>query len=239
MVRANSKNLRPAIAMIELIFALVIMGIVMMSAPMLISTAQKSSFASMQQEAINQASSRVLMIMGYAWDENNTNDVYIPILHTTNGNADLNMDSNSRRRGTPRESQRTYIFKDGNITQLSASLNLGMESNDSNIQDDIDDFIGNISLIGTQATTDYIEQDSININTDISYSSDALALGNYNQATINYIPFNATTGTSNIKSIVVTLTSTDNNNSDLLAKTIIFRAFSCNIGSYSLETRSF
>ena len=39
------KKMRPAIAMIELIFAIVIMGIVLMSAPRLISTAAKSGYA--------------------------------------------------------------------------------------------------------------------------------------------------------------------------------------------------
>jgi hypothetical protein len=69
----NKTTLRPAIAMVELIFAIVIMGIVLMSAPMLISTASKSGYVAIQQEAINEAASQVNMIMGYHWDENNTN----------------------------------------------------------------------------------------------------------------------------------------------------------------------
>ena len=70
------KTLRPAIAMIELIFALVIMAIVLMSAPMLISTATKSGYVAIQQEAINAAASQVNMIMGYHWDENSADELY-------------------------------------------------------------------------------------------------------------------------------------------------------------------
>ncbi len=44
---------RPAIAMIELIFAIVIIGIVLMSVPQLISTAAKSGYVTIQQEAIS------------------------------------------------------------------------------------------------------------------------------------------------------------------------------------------
>ena len=66
--------LRPAIAMIELIFSIVIMGIVMMSAPMLISTASNSTSVVLQQEGINQAVSRITMMLSYPWDEANTND---------------------------------------------------------------------------------------------------------------------------------------------------------------------
>jgi type II secretory pathway pseudopilin PulG len=241
MVRITLKLHRPAIAMIELIFALVIMGIVMMSAPMLISTSNMSSSTAMQQESINQAVSRVNMIMGYAWDEQNTHDTYIPILHTTSGSSELNMVANTARRiGTPQESQRTYIFSDANSSSLFASTTLGLDaSEDETTADDIDDFIGDITLTGTAGTVDYIQKENININTKVSYSSDSTASG-YNQRVITFVPFISLSGTSsNIKSIEVNLTSTDTTNSDIFEKTIIFRAFSSNIGSYTLEERTF
>ena len=59
------KRLRPAIAMIELIFALVIMGIALMSAPMLITVSTQSIEVSLQQESLNEASSRVNMLLTY------------------------------------------------------------------------------------------------------------------------------------------------------------------------------
>lgn len=243
----HTKTLRPAIAMIELIFAIVIMGIVMMSAPMLVSTATQSSYVAMQQEGINEAASRVNMIMGYAWDENNTDYRYIPpILHTTSAIDALAVEINGtsglatgRRIGIPSKSTRTYIISDANTSQLNASTLVSDEGVGN--EDDIDDFIGNISLtlIGSATDIDYTEKTTININTAVAYIDDNVT-GNYSLSTISYVPFSASpTSTSNIKSITVTLTSTDTVNADVLEKTIVLRAFSSNIGGYEFKERVF
>ena len=239
--------LRPAIAMIELIFAIVIMGIVMMSAPMLIGTATQSTYVALQQEGINEAASRVNMIMGYAWDENNTDDRYVPpILHTTSTITALAVEINStsglptgRRIGIPSKSKRTYIISDANTTQLNASTLISDEG--AGNEDDIDDFIGNINLalIGSAANIDYTEKKTVNINTAVAYIDDNVT-GGYSQSIISYVPFTASpTSTSNIKSITVTLTSTDTANADVLEKTIVLRAFSSNIGGYEFKERVF
>ncbi len=248
MVKMYFKPLRPAIAMIELIFAIVIMGIVMMSAPMLISTATQSTYVALQQEGINEAASRAQMIMGYAWDENNTADNYVPpILHTASNTAttDLAMVATTGRRlGTPMASQRTFILSDANNSDLNASPSstFGNSADGDINEDDIDDFIGDINLTFIERddnTVGYIEKTTININTALTYSEDNVS-GGYGQSTINYVPFTPETGgTSNIKSITVTLTSTDAANADVLEKTIILRAFSCNIGGYELKERIF
>jgi hypothetical protein len=242
MVRIKLKTKRPAVAMIEMIFALVIMAIVMMSAPMLISTSQTSTSIALQQEGINEAVSRINMIMGYAWDESNTNSAYAPILHTTVGHPDLAMvATRARRAGTPQESQRTFIFSDINSSNLFTSTSLGLEAGETDVTaDDIDDFIGLIGLTAVDsAAVDYVEKTNVSLTTDITYSSDSIASG-YNRTSINYNPFTTVLGdTTNIKSIVVTLRSTDSNNSDILDKQITFRAFSSNIGTYTLEERTF
>jgi len=49
---------RKAIAMIELIFAIVVIGIALLSVPNLIYTATESGYTSLQQEAIASASSK-------------------------------------------------------------------------------------------------------------------------------------------------------------------------------------
>jgi len=232
--------LRPAIAMIELIFALVIMGIVMMSAPMLISTATNSGYIALQQEGINQAVSRVSMIMGYSWDENDTNDTTLPpILYTTAGAPELNATTTTaRRRGTPLESQRTFIFVDSNHTSLFASIpaNLGKDANES-FEDDVDDFIGETTLTDIQtASIDYVEKTTINIRTNVRYSEDNVT--SFDSETLTYFPFNeVTSGSTNVKDIIVTLTSSSGVSE--LNKTIVLRAFSSNIGGYTLEERSF
>lgn len=228
------KILRPAIAMIELIFAIVIMGIVLMSAPMLISTGTQSTFVALQQEGINEAASRVNMIMGYAWDEQNTQENYLfPLLHTSGDSAFNESGTTARRVGIPMTSQRTFILSDANNSDLNASA-LGSDGGD---QDDIDDF-GGTSLVNIEAATiDYAEKSTVNLATAIAYTGDGVT-GGYNQTTVTFVPFSAPGGTTtNIKSITVNLTSTSGVGE--LEKEIILRAFSCNIGGYQLEERSF
>ncbi|MCF6207545.1 MAG: type II secretion system protein [Sulfurovum sp.] len=216
-------NTRPAIAMIELIFALVIMGIVLMSAPMLISTASQSTSVALQQEGINEAASRVSMIMTYPWDEADTNDSCIPpVLHVTNGDDELDMNaSSSRRTGVPLQTNsRTFVC--GGRNDFNASV-IGSEGGDL---DDIDDFTNTSLVVDLSGSggTDYIEQGTVSIATTISYQSDN---ADYNSSTVSYTPM-AGAVTTNIKGIDVNLTSTSSVTE--LSKTIVLHAFSCNIG---------
>ena len=234
---------RPAIAMIELIFAIVIFGIVLMSAPMLMSTASKSGFVAIQQEAINAAATKVNMIMGYHWDESSADELFLdPILRVTSGHNDLDApDVNaSRRIGTPNESYRSFVRSDG-ADDLNASLlsTFGTADAGETDEDDIDDFHGSSTLtLIEDSDSDYVEDNTtITINTVIAYNSDTLTPGSdiYNQNSITFDPFTAGADTTNIKSIIVTLGSSSG--LDELKKTIILRAFSCNIGGYKLEEK--
>jgi len=241
------KILRSAIAMIELIFAIVVIGIVLMSAPQLMQTAAKSGYVSIRQEGISEAASHINMIMGYHWDENDTDERFAdPILHTDSAIADLKISDNNRTRvGTPTESYRSYIRADGN-SSLHAST-IGFDSPESLKwdEDDIDDFNGETYNLKTEQNSpnaDYIEKEgNIMIIASVSYSKDGTGTsgaGNYNISDITYTPFQpATKPTANIKSIEVNLTSASGARE--LQKEIILRAFSCNIGSYKLEERSF
>jgi len=237
----NTKILRPAIAMIELIFAIVIMGIVMMSAPMLISTATKSGYVAIQQEAINEAASQVNMIMGYHWDESTTDEMFLdPILGVSTGNSDLDASGTTgRRKGTPKESYRSFIRFDGtDDLNASISTSFGNAADGDTEEDDIDDFAGTLThlVLIPEATlkADNVETTTIDINRTVAYSDDTAS---YNSSSISYDPFGSTTGSTNIKSITVTLTSSSG--LDELEKKIVLRAFSCNIGGYKLEEKDF
>ncbi len=242
----KTQIMHPAIAMIELIFAIVIMGIVLMSAPMLISTATKSGYVAIQQESINEAASRVNMIMGYHWDENSADDTILdPILQTASPVTDLaeatyaDGNGTARRVGTPRESYRIFFVKpDGYRAKATAAGSLGSEG----AENDVDDFDGTIglTLAGAGTGANYIEK-NVTIATTIAYIDDDTDTTNYN--TGNTINFNAnftqTKGsTTNIKRISTTLTS-DAASPDELDKEIILHAFSCNIGGYKLEEKDF
>ncbi len=242
--------LRPAIAMIELIFAIVIMGIVMMSAPQLISTAASSGYVTIQQEAINEASSQVSMIMSYPWDEQNANLAVTPVILTvTNGNAGLRPllplapAAPDRRAGTSMQTQRKFIAGTGLLRAASAVL--GLEAGEAaGAEDDMDDFNNatNLVQLGVTPADNIQKTNAVTIRRALQYNVDNVAT--YNTPNINFTAFNqgALLGaqTANIKEIAVNIQSTDAgaaNEVTELAKNITLRAFACNIGSYKLEER--
>jgi len=230
---------RPAIAMIELIFAIVIMGIVMMSAPMLISTASNSGYVAIQQEGINEAATQMSIMMDYPWDANNIVDTNTTVLNVSNGDDELNgtLATPKRRAGTPANSNRVYL-NDAGDDNINASA-IGLDAPAEAI-DDIDDFDGttvNLNLIAASAA-DYIEKGvDINISRTVGYMDDNAT--NYNtggDGNLTYTPnFTNVSPSTNIKRLQVTLTSTSG--VDELKKTITLHAFSCNIGTYKLEER--
>ena len=229
----KATHFRPAIAMIELIFAIVIMGIVMMSAPMLISTATKSTTVVLQQEGVNQAVSRITMVLTYPWDEADTNDSCIPpVLIVTNGDSNLEpMPTDaSRRIGVPINSRSRKFNSCG--ADLNASTT-GVDTGDS-AKDDIDDF-GSTALSEIQnAGGRYIGKSDVNINTVITYGSDTADYSDGGNNPIVFTPSNGT-ATSNIKNIDVNVTTYAS--STELKNTIVMHAFSCNIGGIAYEKR--
>ena len=220
----NSKPIkrRPAIAMIELIFAIVIIGIVLMSVPNLIDRAAKSGYTSLQQEAIAVASSHISLILAMQWDEEDTNTSRKgPILQVSSGNSKL--------AARPGAFQRNYIGSGGPY----AASSIGSDLNDL---DDIDDFHGttislrNFEDIDTESG-DLIDL-KIEIATTIDYIDDNLSSGDYNTSSAIVYNFDpaAATPTTNIKAISTTLTT--NSTAEELDKEITLRAFSCNIGNF-------
>lgn len=240
----NLTKKRKAIAMIELIFAIVVLGIVMLSAPMVISSATKSGYVALQQESIAAASSEIGMILTYHWDENNTDEnLSSPILVTTAGDTNLNESTDAGgnparvRSGSTIESKRSFLTSTNE--RLNASSTLGSDGD----SDDIDDFIGTSTLTNIETTTtstgDYIDS-AIQLTTAIDYVSDAPTTGNYLNSDLSItFDYNASSvaGTTNIKGITLTLTTT--NTQSEIAKSIQLRAFACNIGTYELAQRNY
>lgn len=251
------RTFRNGIAMIELIFALVIMGIVMMSAPMLISQSQKSTVVVLQQEAIAAGASDLSMILSRHWDEADTNiSIGSPVLRVTNGSALLEpiSASESRRTGTPGISSRNFRDNFGNEQNATIPSRFGpviastLENDDiSNSYDDMDDFTttnmaGTLAIADAALRGDLVDTDAntgsggMQFDTQIAYVVDANAT--FNTSSITFNPFDTTvTGTSNIKMIQITVTS--GGNVDELEKKIILKAFSSNIGAYDLAKKGF
>jgi len=245
MIHTYLKPQRPAIAMIELIFAIMVMGIVMTSVPQLLSVANNSSYAAIQQEGINEAATQANIMLGYEWDENNIIEGHDTVLKT-NGDAGLNgtLTLPKRRAGTPAISHRLFISYDGKEFNATA---IGYDVNETNIThiDDIDDFNGTGTILaldgGTATDKDYIEKGTVRLSRAVTYISDTqTGTGTYaNGGTgiLTFTPnFASVLNSTNIKGITVTLTSTSTA-SELNTKQITLYAFSCNIGSYALEEK--
>jgi len=243
MRREGYSWMRRGVALIELIFAIVIIGLTLMSVPNLLQIATQSGYVSIQQEAINEAATHLNIIMGYHWDENDTDTRFIdPILKVNAGDNELDEYANTgRRAGTPLKSMRSFIREDGKVLKASS---LGLDTGESKgNEDDVDDFNNqDYSLVQIEsATEDYIEKTTVNIHTDVNYLFDSTTGSTTyrSSSAISYDPSftNDPGDTTNIKHIRVTLTSTSGTSE--LNKNIVLDAFICNIGATQLAERRF
>jgi len=243
----NTIRFRKAVAMIELIFAIVIMGIVMMSAPRLLSQASKSSVMVAQQEAIASVSTNIGMILTRHWDEQDTNKSIRPPILVTKGNVDLsqiriNGKPTGNMKGMPALSSRSFLTSLGKELNATVATDFTKEKD----YDDVDDYNGDSAKLGNPLSTDFTTtqagdyiDDSLVITTTVSYISDNPTSGSYSSSRLNLnAPFSSASGsTSNIKSVINNVKSGDHD--DELGVDVTLRAFTCNIGTYKLETRSF
>ena len=238
---------RKAIAMIELIFAITIMGLVMLTAPMLINRSTSSTYVALQQESIAAAATQINMIMTAEWDHADTDSsLGAPVLHT--GSSIIPNCTTDKPIGVTSSSGR--YCKDALATNslfFSATVPgaLGTEAGDINatVYNDIDDYNGqsyNVSIYNFEnyATYqgDYLDQD-INVTSNIYYGDDIPRdvdnnPGIYQTQTTFSNPFRhkITANSTNIKLIQVTLTS-GNIVNEVKDKQIILTAFMCNIGA--------
>ncbi len=241
------KRFKKGIAMIELIFALVIIGIVLLSAPMLIQQSINSGYVTLQQEAIAAASSHAGILLGKHWDEgdaNNTTGV-APII--TLNNQQLNSPFTLGGIIDVNTSSRTSAIADNNI---SASP-IGTDGNETtpDLYDDIDDYNNkdlNLTIFNGEATTadigEYVDQ-NITIKTMVTFANDRNKTDsdfNNSVVDVNNIYLNRDLGgvESNIKFIHINLTS-QNSIIPELEKNITLDAFSCNLGTYTLGEGQF
>jgi len=244
---------KKAIAMIELIFALVIMGIVLMSAPMLIQQSIKSSNIALQQEAIVAAASQTSIVLSMHWDENNTK---VPagespildinktapasiIMKIVAGNTIAGNMVNHLAIPVP------YTFPPNglgggvygrtipdtnNTNTRSPSTVLGIDFNETDYTkfDDVDDYDGSsfgLMLYNAKSTRADIGE-YVDTNISIATTVDYTQETAVSTSTVGGVA-------SNVKFITVNLT---NNRKDIpeLEKNITMEAFSCNIGTYAI-----
>ena len=243
---SKKKSFKKAIAMIELIFALVIMGIVLLSAPSLIHQSTQSSNVALQQESISALATHTGIVMSKHWDEADTNCTEAPILAISSNSSELNISNRgpaprdpineNTRAGMRNVVGRNTALTTGEIVYATDSTTFGSVADGDDLTktfDDIDDYHNHTTklTIGAISTTgDYIDKD-ITITTEVTYAKD-LPLGGLNSSTITLDNFakNKTSTQKHIKLVSVRLTSESNISE--LDKNISMSAFSCNIGTY-------
>ena len=241
MKQIRNFPLRPAIAMIELIFAITIMGIVLMSAPMMIGSAVKSSTVAFQQESIAIAAAHTASLMTYAWDEQNTDgrgQDNVLCTQSTVSAFDCNNSSDNTRIRKAANNPAYNIMASAKNTFGDPDPDVGTGSTEI-ILDDVDDFDGNTTQLTITNDTptetnegDYMDQ-TVSVSTQVSYAADApsgssgLSSCSSNSGCAYSQPASSGGTVTNVKLIRTTLTSTASGMED---KNIVLNAFMCNIG---------
>ncbi|QIR76904.1 hypothetical protein FA592_11930 [Sulfurospirillum diekertiae] len=218
--------MRSAMSMIELVFAIVIMGIAVMSLPLILTQVQNNNAFAMQQEAILAAKAKIGDILTYEWDDNSYSATAQRsyVLDTLNGNGDLNRTGTTDQRvGHVNANYRRKLFD----TSIALAARSATDTNTTG-GNDVDRFNGqdtNISatLENAGKGLDYVF--ALTLKPIITYARDTATYSNtpLNNFVFDFANANAIT---NIKTISVQVTGGDQN--------ITLRAFTCNIGESTL-----
>jgi len=215
---------RKASSMIELVIAIVVMGIAVMTLPLMLERTQENNAFAMQQEAILAARTELGDILTFPWDENSIQNDVVGVLDV-HANADNELDRNTtqRRVGHVFQDRRRKFFANNTLTTTPANL-----GNDGNLND-IDDFIG-VNNYNLSGNLDY--RFDFDMNTSVVYISDTANYAAQDMANFTFSKVANPTST-NIKMVSVTL--------DINATDTSFRldAYSTNIGGSSLLRRAY
>jgi hypothetical protein len=220
--------------MIELVIAIVVMGIVVASLPTIMLQTQSNLNYAMQQEVITATKAKIGYTLAYDWDVNSYDEPsgYIRALATNSAAAAHAADpafNNVGTAGSPRRvghvagERRQRLSTDTPTDDTNFNIKTAPNSNFNNGYPDIDDFHGD-SVPVTITATDYDRVFTINQATQVVYVDDSTSGGtNYNNPTISFT-FNRADagGITNIKMVQVSSTGTDIN--------ITLSAFASNIG---------
>lgn len=222
-------------SLIEVVLAIVIIAISMLTVPMLLTQTSKSNEFSIIQESILASSTKMINILSYSWDKNSydeTNKI-LRTLDITNGDSELNRIVNSTNDNNLRIG---HIYYDKRRRFFDYIL-IGKKYPDTTVNPStpvsINDFHNQTTTIGGSGAYDY-KDPKMSISSKIYYIPDNT---DYSKTDI-YFTFTTPTTTpitntknTNIKMIVIDTAS------PLLGRHLILRAFESNIGQSKLLIR--
>lgn len=231
---------RAAFSLIELVLAIVIIAISVMTIPLMLSQSGNNNAFAITQESILAARTKMGNILTYEWDRNSTENnassiTYIRVLDVQNGDVELRRsntyDTDTNRRVGHVISSYRRRFHDGNMTEAFMTFPFSAV-NDTNFTN-INDFHGKTeNFTSLSNDLDYVRE--FNMTTSVSYISDET---DYTLQTVRF-DFNVSSSadienvnlSTNIKMIELEVQSED-------GQPFTFRTFSSNIGQTDLLKR--
>lgn len=230
-------KVRSGFSLIELVLAIVIISISVMTIPLMLSQSSNNDSFSIMQESILAARTKMGNILSYEWDRNsvdtNSSITYIRVLDVNNGDDELDrnmttLDENRRIGHVAQDIRRR--MHEGNDTNRTFPTEDSLDVNISALNHFDGQILGN-SLDGNASTFDYVIRD-FNMTTRVSYISDS---ADYSAQVIDDFDFNISTSSditnvansTNIKMIEIFVQSKS-------GQPFRFRAFSSNIGQTEL-----
>jgi len=228
---------RAAFTLIELIIAIVIIGIAFMSLPTLTQTSMDSIESNIAQEAIFAASAKMAQVLTYSWDENAINPAQ-PL--STGKVVDTNSTASLMRNGTT-SFRLGHVLADNHRrmhpVNTPASAVLGADVGDV-VNDDIDDFTGLTTDLFTDTTTTatgYKQNYQIQVLVNYVDDSNGINFNGANPFGANVFPFEtAASGTSNLKMVTLLV-----NNVDTGEEIVRMRSYAANVGEIDYHKRRF
>ncbi len=232
--------MRKGIGLIELVLAIVVIAISVMSVPMMLEQGNRNDTYSMMQEAILAARTKMGNILSYQWDDNaregNNTNGRLRALDVAGGVKALD------RNDTYYEERRIgHVFGDLR-RKMMATVTYPKAGADANITDinDFDNLESNISWQGATTATDrydYLDKE-LKLSTHVYYISDSLPTGyDYNDTKLLFVLDPSTkfsisdANSTNIKMVELNVTSPT-------YPAFLFRTFSCNLGETNLFERA-
>ncbi|MDH4944563.1 type II secretion system protein [Sulfurimonas sp. C5] len=199
---------KPAFTMIELIFAIVVMSIAIVSLPVMTQTADKNTEASIVQEAIFASETILNESMAYYWDENSQFDESI------SGDLSRVINTSGCIASTPNK-------RIGHVNRRCLSdLAISVSNNPTvNTLDSLENTWNNQNVI-------------LNAPSGATYKAGYYATVNVTQSNLGGLQFGNTANNADLKEIALTI----RDNSANIITTL--RAYSANIGDIDIAKRT-
>ena len=211
--------MRRALTMVELIFTMVIIGLVFMVIPKIVFVTNKSFETTVKEDALYNAMALMGIIIHLPWDEENTK--YDQILSVSSGDDGYRCDSGTGfyRVGGFKGSRHCI---DNSVTPMNASSTLGREGN---LFNDIDDYNGYLIETSTPRGSKYRLQVAVRYLTDP-------APGNL----VDLSALTPASGSTNVKEINVTVSNAAVRKKAPFSASIFYHAV--NIGQIHVSRRA-